>query len=67
MSAEKEKQWENMTHEEKQDWLFRQQKDLATYPLVHVNLNALKVCRMKALSPISRIFTISLDVDYALQ
>ena len=26
LSAEKEKQWENMTHEEKQDWLFKQQK-----------------------------------------
>ncbi len=35
MSAESEKQWENMTHQEKQDWLFRQHKETLNRFLEH--------------------------------
>ena len=35
MNAEPEKQWNNMTHEEKQDWLFRQQEETLARFLEH--------------------------------
>ena len=35
MGAEAEKQWDKMTHEEKQEWLFRQQKDTLDRFLEH--------------------------------
>ena len=35
MSIQVEKQWENMTHEEKQAWLFRQQKETLNCFLEH--------------------------------
>ena len=35
MSTEAEKQWDKMTHEEKQEWLFRQQKDTLDRFLEH--------------------------------
>ena len=35
MSARADKPWENMTHEEKQAWLFQQQKETLTRFLEH--------------------------------
>ena len=35
MSAREEKPWESMTHEEKQAWLFQQQKETLTRFLEH--------------------------------